>query len=219
VVAQSPQPRPHSTFDFGRVAVHAPRDAGVVALEENENGDTGVNGGTPSTPQPAQPAAATACNCCVDSVAISNINRIDNAAHMGHSFDVTIAMQYPAAPLTGAGLQPCTLEWWEKTDVPYATGQTAGTWHDMFKLIPTSPTLAPWVNRAQRCETSSGVKITDTPSLGKRTGRTVTRTLEFDIKVLSAAGGGCADASKNATAKQVLKMVNGAADWSGSSFA
>lgn len=159
------------------------------------------------------------CACCVNDVKIENISRIDNTRHMGHSFDAVIAMEYPAGA-SGSGLQSCTLEWWEKTNVPYAAslGQRANTWHDMFAMIPNSPTLAPWVNRAEACETSSGVTITDPPALGKRTGRNVTRTLEFNIKVKSAAGGSCTNQEKAVTATQVLKMVNGAPDWSGSSF-
>jgi hypothetical protein len=205
-------------LDFSRVAVLAQRDAGVMPDVENAEGDTGADGGTPGK-APAKAPAATGCNCCVDSVAIGAATKIDNPTHMGHSFDVTIGMTYSAAG-SAAAVAPCKLEWWEKTDVPYfAPKQTANTWHDMFALIPTSPTLAPWVNRKQTCGASPGVTITDTPSLGKSKGRTVTRTLEFDIKVFSASGAGCANASKNATAKQVLKMVNAAPDWAGSSFA
>ncbi len=94
----------------------------------------------------------------------------------------------------------------------------AGRWHDMHALVPTSPTFDPWRNRGGTCETSQAVVINDPPALGKRPGRTVTRTLEFDIKVFSASGSSCANTSKNVTATQVLNMVNGAPDWPGSSF-
>jgi hypothetical protein len=207
------------------------RDFSVVPVEGNEQGDVTADAGpgpsppavpTPPVPTPAQPTstpATTSCDCCVDDVAISNVNRIDNATHMGHSFDVNIALQYPASLTSGpGGLRPCTLEWWEKTNVPAIPGHAPNTWTDMYALLPTSPTFAPWNNRGGRCETSQGVTITDPPSLGKRPGRTVTRKLEFDIKVFSARGAGCTNASRNATATQVLKMVSGAADWSGSSF-
>jgi hypothetical protein len=203
-------------------------DTGVIPVAEEEMGDTGANGGgaAPVAGPVAGPAPATTpaavvpdCDCCVDDVTISNVKRIDNATHMGHSFDCTIALQYPATMTSGGGgLRPCRLEWWERTNVPYAPGQTAGKWHDMFALIPDSPTLAPWVNRGGRCETSQAVVINDPPALGKRPGRTVTRTLEFDIKVFSASGSSCTYASRNATATQVLNMISGAPDWPGSSF-
>jgi hypothetical protein len=157
----------------------------------------------------------TPCCCCVNSVQIQNINNIDNATHMGHSFDAVISMTY-----SGSGSKSrCTLEWWEKTDVPYfAPAQKANTWHDMFALIPTSPTLEPWVNRAEPCPGNNTVTITDPPALGKTPGRTVSRTLEFRIVVKSGGGCTCGNASSEATAKQVLAMVNATPDWPNSSF-
>lgn len=219
------------------ISIGAPRraaagwavDLGVAPPDgSNEFGDTGEvprrgPAPAPPAPAPAQPApapAAGSCDCCVDSVTISNVAPIDNATHMGHSFDVTIAMQYPASA-TASGQGHCTLQWFERTNVPYFPGMVAGAWNDMFALIPTSPTLAPWVDRRERCETSSAVTITDTPALGKTPGRTVTRTLEFNIVVSSSpvsSPNGCSNVSQHATATQVLDMVGGASNWAASSF-
>lgn len=157
------------------------------------------------------------CPCCADSIGISNITRIDTATRMGHSFDVDIALSYPASGPSGS----CTLEWWERTNVPYTTGMSAGTWTDMHALVPTSPTFAPWRSRSEVCASSSAVTINDPPSLGRRAGRTVTRTLEFRIVVNSmpaTSEGGCTNASVEVTATQVLTMVSGAPDWAASSF-
>jgi hypothetical protein len=158
-----------------------------------------------------------ACPCCADSISIGNISRIDNATHMGHSFDVSLGLGYPASGPPGS----CTLEWWEKTNVPAIPGHTPNTWTDMFGLYSVSPTFDPWKNRSETCGTSSPATITDPPSLGKRPGRTVTRTLEFRIVINSmpaTSEGGCAAASQQVTAKQVLTMVSGAPDWAASSF-
>jgi hypothetical protein len=157
------------------------------------------------------------CPCCADGITISNINRIDIPTRMGHSFDVDMNLMYPASGPQGR----CILEWWEKTNVPYTTGMAPDTWTDMFALLPTSPTLAPWVNRSEVCASSSPVKITDPPSLSRNPGRTVTRTLEFRIVINSmpaTSEGGCGSATQKVTAKQVLAMVNGAPDWAASSF-
>lgn len=157
------------------------------------------------------------CPCCADAIAINNITRIDTATRMGHSFDVDISLSYPASGPQGS----CTLEWWEKTNVPAIPGHPPNTWTDMFALLPTSPTFNPWNNRSERCATSSPVTINDPPALGRRPGRTVTRTLEFRIVVNSmppSSDSGCAAASQQVTAKQVLTMVNGAPDWAASSF-
>jgi len=158
-----------------------------------------------------------ACPCCADSISISNISRIDTAARMGHNFDVNIGLSYPDSGPSGS----CTLEWWEKTNVPYHPKMPANTWTDMFALVPGSPTFTPWRNRGTDCGSSAPVTITDVPSLGRSPGRTVTRTLEFRIVVNSmppSSDSGCANASQQVTATQVLSMVNGAPDWAASSF-
>lgn len=159
----------------------------------------------------------TGCPCCITAVGIANIARIDTTARMGHSFDLQIAMDRPASGPAGE----CVLEWWEKTNVPAIPGHAPNTWTDMFALFPQSPTFAPWRNRGTTCGTSQPVTIMDPPSLGKSPGRTVTRTLEFRLVVNSmpaTSDSGCAEASKQVTAKQVLVMTNGAADWGASSF-
>lgn len=155
------------------------------------------------------------CCCCVNNVTIGNVSRIDNATHMGHNHDAVIDMAY-----TGNGTKDrCTLEWWEKTNVPYTPGMSPNTWTDMHALLPTSPTFNPWNNRAEPCPGNNTVTIPDPPALGKRAGRTVTRTLEFRIVAKSGAScNTCGNASKQATATQVLAMVNGAPDWANSSF-
>lgn len=195
-------------------------DASIRAAAQNEFGDSTL------PIAPGLPVHATHdlrvqrqedCYCCVSSVAITNVSRIDNATHMGHSFDFVVEMTRTTEH--GPRLEPeCTLEWWERTNVPYTAGMAADTWTDMFQLVPTSPTFDPWRNRSTDCDTSATVTINDPPALGKRPGRTVTRTLEFDLKVKSGPGGTCAHSQKSATATQVLTMVNGAPDWDNSSF-
>ncbi len=157
-----------------------------------------------------------ACPCCAESISISNISRIDNATHMGHSFDTNMGLSYPASGPSGS----CTLEWWEKTNVPYTPGMSPNTWTDMYQLLGGA-SFDSWNNRREECATSSLVKDTDPPSLGKTPGRTVTRTLEFRININSmppTSEGGCTAASQQVTAKQVLTMVNAAPDWAASSF-
>lgn len=196
-------------------------DTSIQPDSENEFGDsTALHGDwrlQPYTRSDRRVQRQEACYCCVSSVAIKNISRIDNATHMGHSFDFEIKMA--RATEYGPRLEPeCTLEWWERTNVPAIPGHAPNTWTDMFKLLPTSPTFNPWNNRSAVCNTNSTVAINDPPALGKRPGRTVTRTLEFDLKVKSGPGGTCASSEKSATATQVLTMVNGAPDWASSSF-
>jgi hypothetical protein len=157
------------------------------------------------------------CPCCISGLSIANITRIDNATHMGHSFDLQIAMDRPASGSAGE----CVLEWWEKTDVPAIPGHRPNTWTDMYALYPQSPTFDPWKNRGTTCGSSQGVTINDPPGLGKTPGRTVTRTLEFRLVVNSMPAdstSGCAEASKQVTAKQVLVMTSGTPDWGASSF-
>jgi Domain of unknown function (DUF4157) len=196
-------------------------DTGIEPDSENEFGDSTAlhadPGFQPYLRSDRRVQRQTACYCCVSSVAIKNVARIDNSTHMGHSFDFEIQMA--RATKHGPRLGPeCTLEWWEKTDVPAIKGHAPNTWTNMFQLAPTSPTFSPWNNRSTACDTNSTVTINDHPSLGKRPGRTVTRTLEFDLKVKSGPGGECGNSEQSATAKQVLTMVNSAPDWAKSSF-
>jgi hypothetical protein len=209
-----------------RAAVAGEADASIAPLSgrssndtsiepvtaDNEFGDVTVDGGGAGSPVAG---SAGGCGCCVDRVTIGNVTRIDNATHMGHSFDLSVAMNYPRDP--GVSARPCQLQWWETTNVPAITGHAPNTRTNMFALLPTSPTFTPWNSRTNPCGGSETIVITDTPSLGKRPGRTVTRTLAFDIAVNSQ--GLCKNASKNATATQALTMVNGTPDWSASSFA
>ncbi len=156
------------------------------------------------------------CPCCTDSISISNINRIDNAARMGHSFDTNMGLSYPVSGPQGS----CTLEWWEKTNIPYVAGMAANTWTDMYQLLGGA-SFGTWNNRQESCGTSTLITDNDPPSLAKRAGRTATRTLEFRIVINSmpaVSTAGCANASQQITATQVLSMVNGAPNWAASSF-
>jgi hypothetical protein len=202
--------------DFSRISILPPvNDRGVQLPEQNEFGDTGTDGGAPG----AVPAGAASgpCGCCVQGVSIGNVSRIDTAQRMGHSFDLTISMTFPTTGSGGGGTTHCDLEWWERTNVPYHPSMKPNTWTDMFALVPTSPTFAPWHAKQGVCDTSEGVVIHDIPSLGRTPGRTVNRTLEFDVKVKSR-GAECPDSEKHATATQVLDMVAGAPNWAASSF-
>ncbi len=203
-------------IDLGVVPDGASNEFDDVTVPED--GAPGADAGPPA-PE-AGPAtkngSATGCACCVSSVSIGNVTTIDNATHMGHSFDAVIDMTYPVV-LRSPGSGHCTLQWFERTNVPAFPGVQPNVWTDMFALMPTSPTFNPWHNRTETCGGRWPVTITDPPSLGKRPGRTVTRTLDFNI-VVSSSSSGCRNVSKNATATQVLAMVNGAADWPNSSF-
>lgn len=197
-------------------------DASVEPESENEEGDSSTlhadRGVQPFASSDRRVQRQAACYCCITDVAIKNISRIDTPSRMGHSFDFEIKMA--RATEHGPRLDgECTLEWWEKISVPAIPGHPPNVWTDMFQLAPTSPTFNPWNNRATACDTNSTVTINDPPALGRRPGRTVTRTLEFDLKVKSGPGSTCSgDRVKSATASQVLTMVNGAPDWANSSF-
>ncbi len=157
------------------------------------------------------------CCCCADSVTIENIATYQNT-RMGHTFNLNAKLSYqPYAAKPGG----CSLEWKEKTNVPYVADMPPDQWTDMAALPSTrnSPTLQPWADRKQPCPGSESITITDIPGLGISPDRTVTRTLEFEITVKSSPGCLCASSSKTVKATQVLVMVNGQPQWSSSSFA
>jgi hypothetical protein len=227
VVRQPGQPPDRTSILPARVIAGSQMsDVGVLPDDPgNEFGDTGGEPAGPATAAPVAPASnpaqspapapATGCGCCVDKVSIGNIKPFDNPK-MGHSYDLKVSMSYPAV-LRAPGSGHCTLQWFERTNVPYAAGMVANAWNDMFALIPNSVTFSPWHHRNETCGSGQPVTITDLPALGKPPGRTVTRILDFDI-VVSSSSTGCGNASAHATATQKLVMVNGAADWASSSF-
>ena len=158
------------------------------------------------------------CCCCVTSIAIQNISKIDTAAHMGHSFDTAMGLSYAQSDAGGGANAGCTLEWWEKTNVPAIAGHVPNVWMDMFTLMGGA-SFGTWSARREPCPGSETVTDTDPPALGRRPGRTVTRTLEFKVIIKSGAGGcSCGTTSLQVTATQVLVMVNGNPDWPQSSF-
>jgi hypothetical protein len=191
-------------------------DSTLQKHEQNATDETVGDISRPSILNSGMMLQRAACPCCADSMSIGNINRIDNATHMGHSFDTNMGLSYPASGPSGS----CTLEWWEKTNVPYTPGMSPNTWTNMYQLLGGA-SFERWNNRREECATSSVVKDTDPPSLGKTPGRTVTRTLDFRIVINSmppTSDGGCSAASQQITATQILAMVNGAPDWAASSF-
>lgn len=175
---------------------------------------SGSGASTPPT-NPTQPCPD--CNCCVTSVVIENVTPFNNGSQAGHSYDFRINMTYSGGT---SGTSNCVLEWWERTNVTYLPNQQANTWMELYAFYPQSPTFSPWTNRSIPCPGggSSTVVINDPPALGIRPGRTVTRTLDFRLKVKSGSSCPCSVTSATATATQVLVMVNGVLDNSASSF-
>ena len=186
---------------------------------------------SPSSRPAASSSAGTTVSCskccgCVNDAVIQNvqsfgstpITRGGGVVANGHSFDFVITMAFTGC--AGAATSDCTLEWWEKTNVPAIAGASATTWTDMFALVPTSPTFSPWANRVVPCPAGGDLSVTivDVPSLGNPPGVTQTRTLEFRLTVKSGGGCTCGSASKTARATQVLQMVNGSLVATGTSF-
>lgn len=192
----------------------------------------GCNSSTPPSSRPAASSSAgttsTCAKCCgcVNDVVIQNvqsftmppITRGGTTVANGHSFDLVITMTFTGC--AGGATEDCTLEWWEKTNVPYTPAMTANTWTDMFALFATSVTFSPWNSRVVPCPAGGNLTVTivDIPSLGNPAGVTQTRTLEFRVTVKSGNGCTCSSARKTARATQTLQMVNGAIVAAGTSF-
>ena len=140
------------------------------------------------------------CCCCVKDVAMKNITKTHSGFKYGHQYDLVINMEYKAT--TKASSVPCTLSWLEKTNRGYYPGMVDNAWNDMTALIPNSPTFAPWKNRTQPCPGSETVTITDPPQADLRLPK---RTLEIKVTAGSATDCGCDNASKTASAVQVLE--------------
>jgi hypothetical protein len=179
-----------------------------------DGGGSPLTAPTPSGSTP--PSTTVSCKCCgcVTSATIGNIQPYNDGNRFGHNFDFTIQMSFTAG---AGGTSDCTLEWWEKTNIPYLDIMSADTWIELYGPYSVSPTFDPWKNRVVPCPGGGAltVTITDVPGLGIRPGRTARRTLQFRLVVKSGSGCACTDASQTATATQVLEIVNGVPAGSG----
>jgi hypothetical protein len=136
----------------------------------------------------------------------------------GHVFDFVMAFSYVGGT---RGRVDASFEWNERVNLPAHATHPAGTWTEMFTVgSPTSPIWIPWNNRTVPCPGggSLSVTFTDPPSLGSAPGRTLTRTLEFNLVAKSGGGCGCAKNSVAVRATQVLVMVDGVLDSAASTF-
>ena len=158
----------------------------------------------------------TPCCCCPTGNYIpkSEVKPLDNLhgnTVYGHTFKVHLGYSFHNIdPSIGEQEGDCTLEWWEKTDVP-ALNVSKDTWNDMYALFPSSPTFAPWRLREKECPGSPKKPpiIIDVPALGLYAGRNVTRTLCFRIVVKKTPNCHCGSDQLASTAKQFLVVVNG----------
>jgi RHS repeat-associated protein len=154
------------------------------------------------------------CCCCVDSLQIGEITAFIEPK-MGNSFTVNAGLSYVPSPKTAS----CSLEWKEKSNLPFYPGVPVNTWANANQIWPNNDVFFPWNNRKQPCPGSENISLTDTPSFANfPAGRSATRILEFEITVKSSPGCHCASASKTVRAKQVLVMLNGQPQWNQSSF-
>lgn len=176
---------------------------------------TPPSSGSGGTPVGCTTTTCPKCCGCVASATISNITSYNDGSRFGHNFDFTIQMDFAAG--TG-GVQDCTLEWWEKTNIPAVPGAVADAWTELYAVYSVSPTFDPWKNRTVPCPGGGhlSVTITDVPGLGIRPGRTARRTLQFRLVAKSGTGCSCANSSQTATATQVLEIVNGVPAGAGS---
>ncbi|MCP4352700.1 MAG: RHS repeat-associated core domain-containing protein, partial [Desulfobacterales bacterium] len=168
------------------------------------------------------------CCCCVEDLAIpeEEISEIRlPGVRMGHSFKLNIEVSYKKGGKKGR----CSLEWWEKTDLPAFKKHSKDTWTDMFQLVTYgykktaifsswhSRKEGEWNSKCDYCPNDEIISIPDDPSIAIRN-RTKSRLLEFFIVVKSASNCQCEKNSLTVRAEQFLKSVKGTAMWDKSYF-
>lgn len=153
--------------------------------------------GTQKTVSPGTP---THCCCCIEDLAIKNIKKIHKGYQYGHQYDLIIKMAQRAVARKAS--TDCTLKWLEMTNRSYFPKMKNNAWNDMFVLIPSSPTFAPWNTRKNACPGTETITITDRPQADLRK---PLRTLRFQITIGSSTGCGCAE-SGGKTVKAMQKL-------------
>jgi hypothetical protein len=129
---------------------------------------------------------------------------------VGHELTVIIRTEY--VPTDGNVGGDCTMNWYEKTNLPYPTGTDwDGSWRDMY-ANPTwlSGTLGPWTLREKGCFANGKIIIKDRPGFDlPRPHETGKRYLCIRVVVRKAPGCDCASDEEEFTYRQDIEFVNG----------
>ena len=148
------------------------------------------------------------CCCCVESLDLSDFWwqpwETEGYHMVGHFFRPVVKLKY-----AGAGShRSCTLEWWEKTNLPYNLVLQPNTWTRITDKKAGS--IEKWVQQVKEpCPGAETIQLFDPPSLAEGGNRTVTRVLEFRIVVNSGTGCTCGNGKLLGTARQTLVMEKG----------
>ena len=150
--------------------------------------------------------------CCLEELTLRIVGRSndpeDGIPCSGHTFRVNIRFK------RGQG-QPnqkteCTLEWWERTNLPTHADYPADQWYDAHAITPNASTFNPW--RLNIGDLPDEIVITDKPCMVGGADRV--RYLEWAITVKSAPHcNGCRHDALTVTAFQELHLVNGQVDY------
>ena len=182
----------------------------------------------PNLPEPPEPRRRVPepCCCCIRSITIPDITRVETpeevqdtplgrfqtAPTVGHRFNVEIVVDY-----SGNGApQPCQLQWFEATNIPYILGTSADTEHDIYPLRTSS--FRAWNAHVPPCPAHGVVSPppiieSDYPHIPIRE-EYVYRYIDFRIRVNS--GGiecNCDHPFLQVRTSQLLVVQNGIALW------
>src|SRR5260370_18872303 len=120
---------------------------GAGSGPSGSGGATCADGSSPPCPK---------CCCCATNGTIQNVAAYNRGSTFGHDFDFVIDMSFAGG---SAGSSDCSLEWWERMDLPNFTGAAPNTWTDQFSNYPGSPTFDPWKNRTIPCPGGGSLNV------------------------------------------------------------
>jgi RHS repeat-associated protein len=144
------------------------------------------------------PFSKPCCCCCAEDVKVQNVEPLQRGWLFGHGFDTVITLKY----VSGAN-GDCTLQWLEKTDVPYTPSMRKNVWTDMTKDPATKSSFDnSWGKRRKPCPGTETVTDYDEPIYSRLMQKP--RTLQFHIIVMSAPGCPCKNSKVDVTATQIL---------------
>src|SRR5579884_3091732 len=81
--------------------------------------NSGPNGSAAGTCADGGSQPCPKCCCCVTAANIQNVSEYNRGSTFGHDFDFVIQMSFASG---SAGKSDCSLEWWERMDLPNFTG-------------------------------------------------------------------------------------------------
>jgi RHS repeat-associated protein len=124
-------------------------------------------------------ARGLCCCCCAENIRVAD-EKIQNILYFGHKIMSDVTLNYKPSDKS----EDCTLQWFERADVPYDSSLNANQWYDMTKVPRAILSFKWWNKKDKKCPGLVPLHDDDVAQYWKNA--KVSRKLEFFVIVSSA---------------------------------